>query len=128
MVAALGNARLQDMPLVAQTLLAAAQRKAQRGQISTAAVAQLDALEGVPPPFERIELGRRAGQLLQMEALGRSAGEGVLDRLAAMNGRPVPDDEQRAMDFARASRASSGRHPGGARPGLASAGTAVPRA
>src|SRR6266851_5303044 len=101
MVAALGNARLQDMPLVAQTLFAAAQRQAQRGQISTAAVAQLDALEVVPPPFDRIALGRRAGQLLQMEALGRTAGAVVLDRLAAMNGRPVPDDEQLAMDFAQ---------------------------
>src|SRR5260221_2575990 len=115
MVAALRNARLQDVPLVAQTLFATAQRQAQRGQISTAAVAQFDALEVVPPPFDRSELGRIAGQLLQMEALGRTAGEVVLDRLAAMNGCPVPDDQQLATDFARAARAGSARHPGGAR-------------
>src|SRR5262245_57642498 len=51
-----------------------------------------DALGGV-------EVRRVARKLLEVEALCGSAAQEVLNRLATMNGRAIPDDEQLALDF-----------------------------
>jgi hypothetical protein len=121
MVAALRKARPQDVALMPQAFVAAPDRQAQGGQIRTAAIAQLDPLEVVPQPLSRIELWGVAGHLLQMPAFGGASGEEVLDRLAAMDRRPISNDEQRATDLAQQQaqeadniRASSRRAPGSA--------------
>src|SRR5260370_40046805 len=94
MVTTLCDACPQDRALMAQALFASTKRPTQIEEIGAAAVAQFDPLEIVPQPFDRIEFGCVAGQLLQVQAFGRTAGEGVLDGLAAMRSGAVPDDEQ----------------------------------
>jgi hypothetical protein len=100
MIACLLKARLDDGALVAQALFGPAQRGGQLAQVVTADSAELDALEGVPDALVGGEFRGVAGQLLPVQALGRAARQEVLDRLAAMNGRTVPDEEQLALQLA----------------------------
>jgi len=74
---------------------------AQVTQIGAADIGQLDALEVVPDALIWVEIGRVAGQLLQLQALGRSRAQEVLDRLPMMNRGPIPDDEQLARNLAQ---------------------------
>jgi len=66
-----------------------------------AEVAQLDALEVVPDALIRVEVRGVARELLQADAVGTAVGQEVLDRLAAMDRRAVPDDQQLAGDVAQ---------------------------
>jgi len=86
---------------VAQPLFGPPQRAIQLREVVTTDVAQFTALQIRPDPFDRVEVGRLAWQLLQMDALGRASGQEVLDRLAAVNGRPIPDDAEFARDRAQ---------------------------
>src|SRR5258708_14064279 len=106
---------------MAQALFASTKRPTQIEEISAAAVAQCDPLAIVPPPFDRIEFGRVAGQLLQVQSFGGPMAEEVRAGLAAMNGCAVPHDEHLPADLARASRAASEPHQGSGRPGPAPA-------
>src|SRR5260370_14787156 len=101
MIACLSNARLEDRALVAQALFGAAQRTGQLGQVAAALVAQLDPLEGVPDALVRSELGGVARQLLQVQSRGGARPQEVFDGLAAMDRRPVPDDQQLAAHLAQ---------------------------
>jgi hypothetical protein len=127
MIACLANTRLNDCALVAQPFLRAAERHGQLGHITAAQSAQLDALELVPDAFVGVELGSIPGQLLQVQALGTTLAQEGLDRLPAMDGRAIPDDQQLATDVARASGAGSARHLGSGRRDPGSAGTGAPR-
>ena len=49
----------------------------------------------------RVELGRVGRQGLEAQALGRTLGQEVLDDLGAMEGRAVPDHQQRARDVSQ---------------------------
>jgi hypothetical protein len=69
-------------------------------EVLAADVAQFDALEVVPDALVRIEVGGVAGELFQADAAGTALGEEVLDRLAAMDGSAVPDDQELAGDVA----------------------------
>ena len=100
---------LDEVALVAQALFGAAQLQVEFGQVAAAAVLELDALEQVPDPLVRIEVGRVAGQAFQVEALRRAAREEILDRLPLVDRRSVPDDQDLAAQLARASRAGSPR-------------------
>src|SRR5258708_10757500 len=99
MVTTLCDACPQDRALMAQALVASTKRHTQIEEIGAAAVAQFDPLEIVPQPFDRIEFGRVAGQLLQVQACGRTAGEVVLDGMGAMKWCAVQDDEELAADL-----------------------------
>jgi hypothetical protein len=101
MVATLRHAGVQDIAFVAQTLFATTKRSPQVGQVSATQIPQLDALQVVPQPFNRIELGRIAGQALQVQPLGGAACQEVFDGLTVMNRGAVPDDEQFAGDLAQ---------------------------
>src|SRR5260221_8604301 len=127
MVTTLCDACPQDSALMAQALFASTKRPTQIEEIGAAAVAQCDPLEIVPQPCDRIECGRVAGQLLQVQAFGRTAGAVVLAGLAALHGCAVPDDQHLAADLTRASRAGSARHRGCERHGPASAQSGAPQ-
>ena len=95
----MANAALNDVTLVAKPLGGQAQVMTEGRQIRTAEVAQLHPLQVVPDPLVRIQIRRVPGQLFQVDALGPTAGQEVLDRLPPMDGRAVPDHQQRAGDM-----------------------------
>src|SRR5215831_18297181 len=101
MITALRNTTQQDAAFVAQSLFGPPQRHAQRRQRGAADIAQLHPLEIVPDAFDRVEFRGIAGQWLQMEALGGSSGQEVLDGLPTMNRRAIPDEEQLAGNLAQ---------------------------
>ncbi len=70
-------------------------------EVVAADIGQLDALHVVPHAFVRIEVGRVGGQLLQMEALGCSTAQKVLDGLPAMDGGTIPDEDDPAPHLAQ---------------------------
>ncbi len=71
------------------------------GEVQTADVGQLHALEVVPDALVGVEVWRVAGKLLQADALGAALSQEVLDRLAAMDRGAIPDDQQLAGDVAQ---------------------------
>src|SRR6266849_8205707 len=100
MRAALGEAALEDVALVAHPLGGAPQGELKRGEVRATDVAQLTALQIRPDPLDGIESGRVAGEVLQLDPLGRATGQEVLAGLAAVTGRPLPDEEELARDLA----------------------------
>lgn len=74
---------------------------AQFVHVHAAAVLQFLAFEQVPQPFRWVQVRRIGGQPLQMESLRCTGGKEVFDRLAAMDGRAVPDHEQLASHLAQ---------------------------
>ncbi len=100
-VAALRDAAAQDVALVAEPLDGQAQFESELGEIGAAQVTQLDMLQIVPDAFVGIEFRGVAWELLQLQSGGGPLRQEVFDRLRAVNGRPVPDDEQRARNLAQ---------------------------
>ena len=70
-------------------------------EILAADVPQLDALEVVPDPLIGVEIRGVARELLEADAAGTALGQEVLDRLAAMDGSAVPDNQELAGDVAQ---------------------------
>lgn len=100
-IATLGDAAAEHVSLVAQPLDGQPQFEPQLGKIGAAEVAEFDVLEIVPDPLVGIEVRGVAGQLLQLEPRRRSLGKEVLDRLSAMNRRPIPNHQQLARNLAQ---------------------------
>src|SRR5919201_2405765 len=67
-------------------------------EIAATHIAQFDALERVPEPLSWVQLGRVGRQGLEVQTLGRTVGQEVLDDLGTMDGRAIPDDQQLARD------------------------------
>src|ERR687895_1520692 len=61
-------------------------------------ILQLHPLQVVPDPLTRVQLGGISGQLLQMDSLPSRAGQEGFDRLAAVDGAAIPDDQQPHRD------------------------------
>ncbi len=74
---------------------------AQVAQTGAADIGQFDALQVVPDALIRIEIRRVAGQLLQLQALGRPGAQEIFDGLPMMNRGAIPDDQQLAADLAQ---------------------------
>jgi hypothetical protein len=89
MVPTLYDAAQEDVPLVAQPLFGAPQREVELRKALATDVAQLATFQVVPDPFDRVEIRRIARKLLQMDALGSSPSQEVLDGLAAVNGGSI---------------------------------------
>ncbi len=68
----MARATRNDLGFVTQALSSANELRLQVIQVGAANIAQLDALEIIPDALIRIEVGRIPGQLLQMQAFGRS--------------------------------------------------------
>src|SRR5258706_4048734 len=78
----------------------ARRRALKLGEVLAPAVAPLTALQLRPDPRDGSEIGRVAGEVLPMDPLGRATGQEVLAGVAAVTGRPLPDDEECARDRA----------------------------
>src|SRR5918999_1624637 len=61
-------------------------------------ILQLHPLQVVPDLLIRLQLGSIGGQLLQMDFLPSRAGQEDFDRLAAVDGAAIPDDQQPHRD------------------------------
>ncbi len=92
---------MDDSALVVQALLGTTDRHGQLAQIAAAQIAQFDALDIVPGALVRVQVGGIAGQLLQVQALGGARAQELLDRMGAMDGRAVSDDQQLATHLAQ---------------------------
>ncbi len=68
--------------------------------VLAAPVLQFASLQEIPDTLVGVEVGRGGGQALEVQALGRARREEVLDRLAVMNRRTVPDHQQLAAHLA----------------------------
>src|SRR5260370_22769091 len=68
--------------------------------VKTTNILEFDSLEQIPDAFLRIEFWSVGRQAYQMDAFGSALGQEIFDRLRAMNGGPIPDDEQFARDLA----------------------------
>src|SRR5260221_428242 len=101
MVSTLGDASLEHVTLVTQPLFGAPQREVELREVLATDVAQLATFQVVPDPFDGVEIRRVAWKLLQIDPLGGSLGQEVFDRLAAVNGGPIPDDEEFAAHLAQ---------------------------
>lgn len=100
MVAALPDAALDDGPPVAKTGGGKSEVVSQVREVQAADVAQLDALEVAPDALVRVQIGGVAGELLQADAPGAALGQEVLDRLAVMDRRAIPEHQEFAGDVA----------------------------
>ncbi len=101
MVSTLGDASLEHVTLVTQPLFGAPQRAVELREVRATDVAHLATLQGVPDPCDGVEIRRVAWKVLPMEPLGGSLGPEVFDRLAAVKGGPIPDDEEFAAHLAQ---------------------------
>src|SRR5918998_828222 len=61
-------------------------------------ILQLHPLQLVPDPLITVQLGSIGWQLLQMDSLPSRAGQEGFDRLAAVDGAAIPDDQQPHRD------------------------------
>jgi hypothetical protein len=68
--------------------------------VEAAHIAELDPFELLPEPFARVQLGGIGWQALQVQALCRAPRQELLDDLAAMDRRPILEDDHAAGHFA----------------------------
>jgi hypothetical protein len=68
--------------------------------IEAAYIAELNPFELLPEPLARVELRGIGRQALQMEVV-RAVREKLLDGVAAVNGRAIPDDHHPARHLAQ---------------------------
>src|ERR671915_2627601 len=61
-------------------------------------ILQLHPLQVIPDPLIGVQLGSIGGQLLQMDSLPSRTGQEGFDRLAAVDGAAIPDDQQPHRD------------------------------
>ena len=76
-----------------------AQFSPQMRQRQAAQVAQLNPDELWPDAFIRIQVWGIGWQALQVQQLRCTVGEQLLDKMAAVDRRAIPDDPQAARDF-----------------------------
>ncbi len=87
-----------DVRLLAEPLARGAELPSRLREIRTAEIAHLHALEVPPNPLLGIDLWRVAGEALQVNPRSRTLAEELLDCLAAVDRRTIPDDQQLARD------------------------------
>ena len=73
----------------------------QMRQTAAAHIAQFDPLEVGPEAFPRIQLRGIGREALQVEARGCSIDQELSDDIAAVNGRPVPENDHPAGHLAQ---------------------------
>lgn len=95
-------AALNDVRLLTEPLARGAKLPSRLLEIrATTEVAQFHPLRVPPDGFFRIQFGRIAGEALQMDPRSRSLAEELLDRFAAVDRRPIPEDQELARDVAQ---------------------------
>ena len=98
MVTSFLDAATDDTAFMPQPLFGQAHSTTQFAEIGAAHISQLHSLQVVPDAFIRVQVWRIAGQSLQMDPFSTTIGQEVLDRLASVNGRAIPDHQQLAGD------------------------------
>ena len=78
-----------------------AQLTTQMWDVKTAHIAQLDPFELLPEALVRIQLRGIGRQALQVEAWRRAISQELLDGMAAVDGRSIPDNHHPARDLAQ---------------------------
>ena len=68
--------------------------------VKTTKVLEFSTLEEIPHPFLGIEFRSVGWQVFKMHPFGSPLSQKRFDRLAAMDGRAIPDDQQRACNLA----------------------------
>ena len=68
------------------------------GEIMATQVLHLNMFQVVPDTLIGVQVRGIAGQTHQMNTLSAPVSQKVFDRLSAMSGQPIPDDEQLARD------------------------------
>src|SRR5260370_4384368 len=68
--------------------------------VKTTNILEFDSLEQIPDAFLWIEFRSITRQAFEMDAFGSAFGQKVFDRLRAVNGSSIPDDQQVAWDLA----------------------------
>jgi hypothetical protein len=101
MVAGLRGAAADEVALGAEASGRPAKLATPVLEIPAADVPQLDPLEGVPDALVRVRCRRVARERLQPDTLGPAVRRAVLDRLAAVDRRTLPDDRPLAGDGAQ---------------------------
>lgn len=99
--AAVAKAGGEEVDPPAQAADGESEFPAQFVEVPAAAVLQFPALEQSPDALVGIEFRRIGGQPLQMQALAGTCCQEVLDRLAAVDRCPIPDDQEPAPDLAQ---------------------------
>ena len=70
-------------------------------EIVSTKVLEFAPLEQIPHPFLWIEFRCIARQAFQVKAFGSTCDQKIFDRLASVNGGPIPDHQQLAWEFAQ---------------------------
>ncbi len=70
-------------------------------EIAATHILEFTPFEQIPDAFLRIELRCIGGQTFQVNACSRPSRQKVFDRLAVMDGRTIPDDQQFPRDLAQ---------------------------
>ena len=97
----MGDTLAQDGFAMSEPFLGTQQFGAEVIEVDSTKVLEFAPFEQIPHPFLWIQLWSVARQLLQMDACGSPLCQEVFDHLRAMNARPIPDDQQFALDFAQ---------------------------
>src|SRR3989304_5281355 len=85
--------------LMAQAGHCLAQFPMEPRQILATKVSQLNGLQVVKDPLNRVEVGRIARQAFQMDASGRPLAQKISDGVSMMGGQAIPDNQQLARDM-----------------------------
>ena len=101
MVTGLSNTALNHIKPVAQSCYGQSQLRAEFPDIRAAHIAQLYSLQVGPDALIRVKIRRISRQVFQTNPLGAPIGEKRLDWFPTMNGRAIPDYQERSRDMAQ---------------------------
>src|SRR5918992_35099 len=88
------DAAVNDTDLVPETLFGFAKFVVQMGDALAAKILQFHPLQVVPDSLSWVQLRRIAGELLQMNPLGRPSAQVILHHSAAVDGGTIPQHQQ----------------------------------
>ncbi|HEY1352212.1 MAG TPA: hypothetical protein VGF67_21555 [Ktedonobacteraceae bacterium] len=91
--------RLNEVTFLTQPLAGSKQLLLEMVQVSTPPVAQLHQLESIPDASVRMEIGSRAGQLLQVQPFGGSFREKGFEFLPPMDRRAISHEQALAGEL-----------------------------
>ena len=97
----MGDTLTKNRFAVPEPLLSTHQLCGKLPAIGSTKVLEFASLEQIPHPFLWVQLRSIARQSLQMDAFGTPLRQKILDRLTAVDGSPIPDNQQVARDLAQ---------------------------
>lgn len=98
MVTSFLNAATDDTTFVPQSSNSQAHSATEMSEVGAAHISQLHSLQIVPDTFIGVKIRGIARQLFQANPPGTTVGQELLDGLATVDGRAIPDHQQLARD------------------------------